>query len=81
MRAFVATLAGVACQHPWTAYVELYNSLQQEWDFVKRITPYIGIAFHVVEDALWDIFFPELFQGATEQIHVIGPVTSKHDNL
>ena len=35
---------------------------------MQRVTPDIGMAFQVVEDALWDIFLPALFQWATEQI-------------
>ena len=62
------TLARVARRNLKTAYVGLQKSLQQEWDFVKRITPDIGMAFQVVEDALRDILLPDLFQGDTEQI-------------
>ena len=48
----MATLARVARRNLKTAYVGLQKSLQQEWDFVKRITPDIGMAFQVVEDVL-----------------------------
>ena len=44
----VATLAGVAHQHLKTAYAGLQKSLQQEWDFMQRVTPYIGMALQVV---------------------------------
>ena len=54
--------------HPQTAYAVLQKYLQQEWDFVHRVTPDIGIALQVVEDALQYIFLSELFQGATAQI-------------
>ena len=42
----------VVCKHPYTAYVGLQKSLQQEWVFLQRITLYIGKAFHPVEDTL-----------------------------
>ena len=68
LRDSVATLAGVACRHPQTAYAGLQKSLHQEWDFVQRITSYIGMKFQVVDDALWGTFLLSLFQGATSQI-------------
>ena len=50
----VATLAGVAHQHPQIAYAGLQKSLQHEWSFVQRITLCIGMAFQAVEDELQD---------------------------
>ena len=38
-------LAGVAYKHPQSAYAGLQNSLQQEWDFVKRVTPVVEESF------------------------------------
>ena len=35
---------------------------------MQCVTPDIGMAFQVVEDALQYIFLPDLFQGSTEQI-------------
>ena len=35
---------------------------------MQRITPDIGMAFQVVEEALWDIFLLALFKGATAHI-------------
>ena len=55
-RYLVATLAGVARRHLQTAYARLQKYLQQEWAFAQRVTTDIGMAFLVVEDALWDIF-------------------------
>ena len=62
------SVSRVASQHSQTAYVGLQKSLHQELAFVRRITPYIGMAFQVVEDAFQDIFLPDLFQGDTAQI-------------
>ena len=64
----VATLAGVVCRHPQTAYAGLKKSFHQEWAFVQRVTPGIGMAFKAVEDELQYTFLPSLFQGATSQI-------------
>ena len=41
----MATLYGVAHRHLQTAYVGLHKSLQQEWDFVQRVTLGIGMDF------------------------------------
>ena len=35
----VKNLAGVARKHLQSAYVGLQKSLQQEWEFVQRVTP------------------------------------------
>ena len=48
----MATLAGVVCHHPQTAYAGLQKSLQKEWTFVQRFTLGIGMEFQVVEDEL-----------------------------
>ena len=37
----VKNLAGVARNHPHSAYAGLKNSLQQEWAFMQRFTPSI----------------------------------------
>ena len=60
-------MAGVAGKHPQTAYVGLQKYLQQEWDFVQRVTQDIGTAVHPMEDDLRDAFLPHLFKGATLQ--------------
>ena len=57
----VAILAGVALKHPQSAYEVLQKSLQQEWDFVQRVTPGVGAAFGLVEEALQEVFVPALF--------------------
>ena len=62
----VRILAGVAQNHPQSAYAGLLKSLQQEWYFVQRVTPGVGEAFGPVEEALWEIFFPALFRGLLE---------------
>ena len=59
----VKVMAGVARKHPQSAYAGLKKSLQQEWAFVKRVTPEVGEAFGPVEEALREIFFPALFEG------------------
>ena len=55
-------LSGVAHKHPQSPYAGLKKSLQQEWDFVQRVTPEVGDAFVPVEEALKEIFVPVLYQ-------------------
>ena len=62
----IATLAGVDIKHPQSAYAGLHKALQQEWDFVQRVTPGVGAAFSPVEESLQEVFVPDLFQGLTE---------------
>ena len=57
----VRTLSGVARKHQQSAYYGLKKSLQQEWEFMQRVTPDIGYAFGPVEKALRDSFMPALF--------------------
>ena len=57
----------MACQHTQTAYAGLKKSLQQEWYLVHKVTPKIGEAFHLVDEALQKSFLPSLFQGDTEK--------------
>ena len=59
----MAALAGVAHCHPHNAYIGLQNSLQQEWAFVQRVIPGIGMAFQAVEYELRGTFLLDLFQG------------------
>ena len=57
----VQILAGVALKHPQSAYAGLQKSLQQEWAFVQRVSPGVGAALGPVEDALQEVFVPDLF--------------------
>ena len=59
----VRTLARVARKHPQSAYAGLQKSLQQEWEFVQRVTLGIGNAFGPVEEEIKKAFIPELFHG------------------
>ena len=62
----VNVLAGVTHKHPQSAYAGLKKSLQQELDFVQRVTPGVGESFCPVEEALREIFVPSLFKGLRE---------------
>ena len=62
----VKTLAGVARNHPQSAYAGLQKSLQHEWAFVQRVTPGIRDSFRPVEEALRETFFLALLQGLGE---------------
>ena len=68
----VCTLSGLAWRRPQTAYAGLQKSLQQEWQFLQRVTPGQGTAFPKVEDALRDDFIPALFKGAMEALPAQG---------
>ena len=59
----VRTLAGVAHNHPQSAYAGLQKSLQQEWAFVQPVTPGIGDACGPVEEDIATAFLQELFKG------------------
>ena len=56
-------LSGVTQKHPQSAYTGLQKFLQQEWDFVQRVTPGVGDSFGPVEEELKETFVPELFKG------------------
>ena len=64
----VKILAGVALKQPKFDYAGLQKSLQQEWDFVQRVTPGVGDAFGPVEVTLKEIFVQALFQGLREGV-------------
>ena len=69
------TLTRVAYWHLKTTYVGLQKCLQQEWASRNRVTPGIGMSFHVVDYALQEIFLLSLFHGSTAQI-TGGTITS-----
>ena len=62
----VSVLEGVAHKHPQSDYAGLQKSLQQEWDFVQRVTPGVGAEYGPVKEALREVFLLALFQGLTE---------------
>ena len=57
----VADLAAVAPNFPQAAYSGLQKSLQQEWQFVQRVTKGIGPEFKNIELSLTRTFLPTLF--------------------
>ena len=57
----VTDLASVTQAFPQAAYSGLQKSLQQEWQFVQRVTKGIGSEFAVVEQTLANTFLPTLF--------------------
>ena len=59
----VRKLAGVARKHPKSTHAGLQKSLQEELEFVQRVTPEIGEAFVPVEEEIAKAFLPELFEG------------------
>ena len=60
----VEVLARLELQHLQTDYDGLQKSFHQEWDFIQRVTPNIGEAFCLVDQALEKSFLPALFQGS-----------------
>ena len=57
----VGVLAYVAENHPQAAYAGLQKSLQQEWQFLQRVTEGIDVEFSGIESALRTQFLPALF--------------------
>ena len=45
----VNNLSGVSHKHPQSAYAGLQKSLQQDWEFMQRVTPGIRDAFGPAE--------------------------------
>ena len=56
----VTTLATVCKRYPQLAYAGLQKSLQQEWQFLQRVTDGISTEFQAVESSLKDDFLPAL---------------------
>ena len=56
----VTTLAKVCKRYPQLAYAGLQKSLQQEWQFLQRVTDGISTEFQAVESSLKDDFLPAL---------------------
>jgi hypothetical protein len=59
----VTDLTSVTQAFPQAAYSGLQKSLQQEWQFVQRVTKGIGPEFASVEQTLAETFLPTLFGG------------------
>ena len=57
----VTDLTSVTQVFPQAAYCGLQKSLQQEWQFVQRVTKGIGPEFATIEQTLARIFLPTLF--------------------
>ena len=57
----VQELARVAQSYPQTAYAGLQKSLQQEWQYLQRVTADIADHFSPIEKAICDDFLPALF--------------------
>jgi hypothetical protein len=51
--------------NPQTAYAGLTKSLQQEWQYLRRVVLNCGPAFEPVEEAIRTVFLPALLE-ATE---------------
>ena len=58
----VVDLASTAPSFPQAAYYGLQKSLQQEWQFVQRLTKDVGSEFKPVELTLFGTFLPTLFR-------------------
>jgi hypothetical protein len=58
----VADISEVTPNFPQTVYAGLQKSLQQEWQFVQRVTKGIGPESRDVELALFKTFLPTLFR-------------------
>jgi hypothetical protein len=58
----VLELSKVVGRHPQAAHAGLQKSLQQEWQFLQRVTNRLSNEFEVVEEALATKFLPSLFR-------------------
>ena len=58
----VTALAKVCKRYPQLAYAGLQKSLQQEWQFLQRVTVEISTEFESVESSLKDDFLPALLE-------------------
>ena len=63
----VGTLVGVSRKHLQSTFSGLQKSLQQEWEFMQRVTPVIEDTLRPVEKALQETFLPSLFEGLGER--------------
>ena len=59
--AAIKELAMVAERYPQAAYAGLQKSLQQEWQFLQRVTSGLGDEFQDIKQALLQDFLPALF--------------------
>jgi hypothetical protein len=57
----VLELSKVAGRYPQAAYVGLQKSLQQEWQFLQRVTSGLSDEFEAIEKVLAENFLPLLF--------------------
>jgi hypothetical protein len=57
----VLELSKVVGRHPQAAHAGLQKSLQQEWQFLQRVTNGLSDELEVVEEALAKKFLPSLF--------------------
>jgi hypothetical protein len=57
----IRELALVAEKYPQVAYAGLQKSLQQEWQFLQRVTKNLAEEFGAIEEAIQEKFLPALF--------------------
>ena len=57
----VQELAYVASSYPQTAYAGLQKSLQQEWQYIQRVSEDIAEYFAPIEESICKTFLPALF--------------------
>jgi hypothetical protein len=57
----VDELSQVAARYPQLAHAGLQMSLQQEWQFLQRVTNGLGAKFEGIEESLSTKFLPALF--------------------
>jgi hypothetical protein len=65
----IADLTFVTLSHPWSAYLGLQKSWQQEWQFIQRVVKGIGNDFGEIKKAIFDLFLPTLFLDKLKECH------------
>eukprot|EP00978_Attheya_sp_CCMP212_P027080 scaffold90288_cov52-Attheya_sp.AAC.1 len=77
------TLAKVCKRYPQLEYARLQKSLQQEWQFLQRVTDGISTEFQAVKSSLKDDFLPALLEQSKvgQPLRELLALPVKHDGI
>jgi hypothetical protein len=79
----VVEISKVAERYPQTAYARMQKSLQQEWQFLQRVTDGLDDEFAAIEHAVNAKFLPPLFgiESVCDTKRQLGCLPVKHSGL